>query len=105
MAAEPVKPEDVPDTLVRVALDTQYPGYGVSLKSTLAWDTRETIAAVLTEARSQIADFACGVRVLTNEEMTEVAAELDRGPDGDPGAVYLRYVRRMIGAWPGGYRG
>ncbi len=102
---ESVKPEDVPDTLVQIALDTQYPGYGVSLKSTLAWDMRETLAAVLTEARSQIADFACGERALTNEEITAVIRETELGPDGDPGAVYLRYVRRMIEVWPGGYRG
>jgi len=98
MAAEPVKPEEVPDTLVRVALDTQYPGYGVSLKSTLAWDTRETLAAVLTKARSQIADFACGEIAMTN-------AELDLGRDGDPLRVCREHVRRMIEAWPGGYRG
>jgi hypothetical protein len=97
---DPIKPEDVPAGLVRLALDSYTGKDGEP-----SYDHRRMLAAVLTEARSQIADFACGERTLTNAEMTEVAAELDRGPDGDPGAVYLRYARRMIGAWPGGYRG
>ena len=103
--SDPVKPEEVPDTLVRVALDTQYPGYSVSLGSALARNMRTLLAAVLTEARDQIADWACGERTLTNQEMTEVAAELERGPGGDPGAVYMRCVRRLIEAWPRGYGG
>lgn len=105
----PIKPEDVPDALFSEAIRV----YGLAYAEAAGEpDTvrelralRAAVAAVLTQVRDQIADWACGERSLTNAEMTEVAAQLDLGPDGDPGEVYLRYVRRMIGCWPGGYGG
>jgi hypothetical protein len=62
---------------------------------------RSYLAAVLTRAREQIADFACGERVMTNQEMTRLISAEEHGEDR--GEIYLGYVRRLIGVWPAGY--
>ena len=76
---DPIKPEDVPDDPFRLALDSY-----IGKDGEPSYDHRRMLASVLTEARSQIADFACGERALTNAEMTQVAAELERGPEPIP---------------------
>lgn len=81
---DPIRPEDIPPEITSGLCATP-----------------EVTAEILTRARDQIAEFACGERVLTNAEMCDVAAEMHE--DGDPGKVYLAYVRRLIGVWPRGY--
>lgn len=105
----PIEPDEVPDPVFAEAMRV----YGLAYAESAGEEAtvrelralRAAVAVALTQARDQIAGWACGKRVLDNAEMAEVARQLDLGQDGDPGEVYLRYVRRMIGCWPGGYGG
>lgn len=97
--ADPVKPEDVPAALVRIAMESPLGCCGHTPDNEPEF--RAMLAAVLTEARQQVADFACGERALTNQEMTRLISAEEHGDD--QGEIYLGYVRRLIGVWPRGY--
>lgn len=94
---DPVRPEDVPDDLAGM------PELAMARAALGREGLRTALAAVLTGARTQVADFACGEPAMTNAEITDLIAEIERGLDGDALAVCLAYVRRLIEAWPGGY--
>ena len=95
---DPVKPDDVPAGYVSLVLAADL---GCGLIPADEPEIRGMLAAVLTKVREQIADFACGERVMTNQEMTRLISAEEHGED--QGEIYLGYVRRLIGVWPAGY--
>ena len=90
---DPIRPATIPADLREIASQAFILTTGSDQERLDA-----AIAAVLNEAREQIAAWTEGERVLTNAEMTA----LDR--TGDPGEVYVSYAARMIRQWPGGDR-
>jgi hypothetical protein len=89
---DPIRPATIPADLREIASQAFILTTGSDQERLGA-----AVAAVLNEAREQIAQWVEGDRVLTNEEMTA----LDRTDDA--GEVYVSYAARMIRAWPQGY--
>lgn len=93
---DPIRPGTIPPD-VEVAAHTAFLLTSGSNENRI----RAAVAAALNLTREQIADWVGGERVLTNAEMTDVADEVERGPDGDPGKVYVAYCARLVRDWPG----
>lgn len=97
----PVTPDEVPERYVELIATGLTTDFALSARDAI----RRALAAVLTMAREDIATWISGDRSLTNTEISAVIRELDKGREGDPGAVYLDYGARLARVWPGGYGG